>query len=376
LVKSAVAGLAVTAFGGFASRGTLAADTLTPALDQLLQTAVAGGIPGMVLYVERGGKPIYQGAAGFANIESKTEVKVSDRQRIYSITKLFTSIVTLQLVDEGVLSLDDTVTKWLDDPAVLRIPNIDQITLRQLLVHTSGIYDFADDNDSSFWLDAFLGPNADWSKVWTPMELIAYADGAKHAPYFAPGEGYFYSNTNFILVGLIIEKETGQKFSYELKKRILTPLALNDTFFVEGRELPEGTVNVYQSIDGQLMSLSQSNIAWAWTFGGMVSTPEDIARFSHAVYGGELLKPSSFKVMFDFFPAKHEGYYEGIGVYKTDSPSGQLTVSDGTGPGANSTLTRFEPADLTVIMIDNVAPDGGATEILRDEVVKIVLANS
>jgi D-alanyl-D-alanine carboxypeptidase len=175
---------------------------------------------------------------------------------------------------------------------------------------------------------------------------------------------------------LIIEKETGQKFSYELKKRILTPLALNDTFFVEGRELPEGTVNVYQSIDGQLMSLSQSNIAWAWTFGGMVSTPADLARFSHAVYGGELLKPSSFKEMFAFFPAKHEGYYEGIGVYKTDSPSGQLTVSDGTGPGANSTLTRFEPADLTVIMIDNVAPDGGATEILRDEVVKIVLASS
>jgi D-alanyl-D-alanine carboxypeptidase len=245
-----------------------------------------------------------------------------------------------------------------------------------LLVHTSGIYDFADDTDSPFWADAFLGPNADWSKVWAPQELLAYADGAKHAPYAAPGETYHYSNTNYILVGLIVEKATGQTFGTELRRRILTPLALSDTFFVEGATLPDGTVDAYQLIDGQLVSLSASNLAWAWTFGGMVSTPMDLARFARAVYGGELLAPASFEEMFAFFPAKGPGYYEGIGVYKIDTPSGQMDGMDGTGPGANSLMMRLEAADLTVILMNNMAPDQGATERLRDEVVQIVLGSA
>ena len=379
LLQAAAAGLAASALGAWIAPGARvarAADPVANGLDALLRDAVAGGFPGIALYVERAGKPLYSGAAGVSNIERKTPLKATDRHRIYSITKTFTAIVTLQLVDEGVLSLDDTATKWLDDPAVARIPNADRATLRQLLNHTSGIYDFADDTDSPFWVDAFLGPDADWAKVWTPRELLAYADGANHAPYFAPGESYFYSNTNYLLIGLIVEKATGHTFGTELRTQILEPLALTDTFFAEGAAMPDGVVDAYQSLDGQLVSLGATNLSWAWTFGGMVSTTADLARFSRAVFGGELLSPASFKEMFAYFPAKHPGYYEGIGLYKIDTPNGQLDGMDGTGPGANSMMMRLEAADLTVILIDNMAPDEGATELLLDKVVRVVLGTA
>jgi D-alanyl-D-alanine carboxypeptidase len=284
--------------------------------------------------------------------------------------------VTLQLVDEGVLSLDDTVTKWLDEPAVTRIPNVDRVTLRQLLVHTSGIYDFADDTDSPFWEDAFLGPEADWTKVWTPQELLSYADGANHAPYFDPGQGWAYSNTNYILIGLMVEKATDHTFGAELKPRILEPLALDDTFLAEGADMPDGVVDAYQQIEGTLVSLSETNLSWAWTFGGMVSTPADLARFSRAVFAGELLSPASFKEMFTFVEADKPGKFEGMGVYKIGSPNGELVGMDGAGPGANSSMMRLPEADLTVIVFNNMAPDEGATDQLRDEAFRVVLGAS
>jgi D-alanyl-D-alanine carboxypeptidase len=374
----AATGLAAPALVALLSSGAgiaRAAEPLSGRLDALLQGAVAGGFPGIALYVERAGKPIYSGAAGVASIESETPLKTTDRHRIYSIAKTFTAIVTMQLVDEGALSLDDTVTKWLDEPAVARIPNTDRVTLRHLLIHTSGIYDFADD-DSPFWADAFLGPDADWTKVWTPRELLPYADGANHAPYFAPGESYHYSNTNFILVGLIVEAATGRPYGAELKTRILDALALKDTFLPEGAAMPDGTVDIYHLLDGELVNLSASNLSWDWTAGGMVSTMADLARFSRAVFAGELVSPASFKEMFAFFPAKGPGYYEGIGLYKIDTPSGAMVGMDGSGPGANSAMMRLETADLTVILLDNMAPDEGATELLRDEVVRVVLESA
>jgi D-alanyl-D-alanine carboxypeptidase len=377
LLQTAVAGLAAHALVPTGTHAAHAADQMTEQLDALLQGAIADGFPGMALYVEQGRKAIYSGVAGVSSIELQTPLEITDRHRIYSITKTFTAIVTLQLVDEGVLSLDDTVAMWLDTPAVTRIPNVDDVTLRQLLVHTSGIYDFADDTDSSFWMDAFLGPDADWTKVWTMDELLAYADGASHAPYFAPGEGYHYSNTNYILIGLMIEQATGQTYGAELKARILEPLALADTFLAEGASLPDGVVDAYYPPgDGTLVSVGESNLAWAWAFGGMVSTLPDLSRFAQAVFGGELLSAASLKTMFSFMPSDKPGKTEGMGVYKIESPSGELIGMDGAGPGANSSMMRLEEADLTVLVLDNMSPDEGATEFLTLEVFRIVLQST
>jgi D-alanyl-D-alanine carboxypeptidase len=374
LMLSGAAGIA--ALVPPSARLALSANPVKPELDAVLAEGVDEGFPGIALFVEQNGKEIYSGAAGVSSIEQQTPLKATDRQRIYSIAKTFTATVTLQLVDEGVLSLDDTVTKWLDEPSVTRIPNVDQVTLRQLLVHTSGIYDFADDNDSPFWADAFLSPEADWTKVWTPQELLAYADGANHAPYFEPGQGWAYSNTNYILIGLIVEKATDHSFGAELKPRILEPLALDDTFLAEGADMPAGVVDAYQQIEGTLVSLSETNLSWAWTFGGMISTPADLARFSRAVFAGELISQASFKEMFTFVPADKPGKFEGMGVYKIGTPNGELVGMDGAGPGANSSMMRLPEADLTVIVINNMAPDEGATDTFRDEVFRVVMGTT
>jgi D-alanyl-D-alanine carboxypeptidase len=181
----AAVGLAAPALAALLSSSTRVAragDPVSGLLDAALAAAVEQGLPGVTLLVERDGEPVYAGAAGVASIEREAPLKPTDRHRIYSIAKAFTATVVLQLVDEGVLQLDDTVARWLDDPAVGRIPHVDRITLRQLLNHTSGIYDYGDEADSPFFADAFLGEGADWATVWTPQELLTYADGAWLAP--------------------------------------------------------------------------------------------------------------------------------------------------------------------------------------------------
>jgi D-alanyl-D-alanine carboxypeptidase len=224
-----------TFFAAASPAATLEATPAFADLDALLAAAVEQGIPGVSLIVEQGGRNVFSGADGVASLEDQTPLRITDRFRIYSLAKCFTAIIILRMVDEGVFTLDDTVTMRLDDPAVARIPNVDAVTIRQLLTHSSGIYDYLDETDSPFWDDAFFGPDADWSKVWTPGELVAYADGAKHDAYFPPGEGEHYSNTGYVLLGLIVEQATGHAFGEELQTRILTPLGLKDTFFVEGR---------------------------------------------------------------------------------------------------------------------------------------------
>jgi CubicO group peptidase (beta-lactamase class C family) len=108
----------------------------------------------------------------------------------------------------------------------------------------------------------------------------------------------------------------------------------------------------------------------------MVSTLKDLARFSHAVHGGELLSPASFKEMFTFVPSDKPGKFEGMGVYKIGTPVGELVGMDGVGPGANSAMMRHPEANLTVVILDNMAPDEGATELLVLEVMEVVLASA
>jgi D-alanyl-D-alanine carboxypeptidase len=350
----------------------------TPAvadLDALLASGVERGLPGIALAVARGGESVFSGAAGVANVEEQTPLKETDRFRIYSIAKTFTAIVVLQLVDEGVLTLDDTVAQWLDDPAVARIPNMDTATVRQLLNHTSGIYDYADDTDSPFWEDAFLGPNADWTKVWTIEELLAYADADNHAAYFAPGEAYHYSNTDYLLLGMIVEQATGGSFGNELQARILDPLAMDNTFLAEGGDMPEGIVDGYQVIGDQALSVTGSNLSWVWTAGGMVSTTADLMRFAPAVYSGDMLSPESFAEMFTFGPGKRPGLEEGMGIYRIGTPNGQLVGMDGVGPGFIASMMRLEEGDITVVTLVNTAPDDGTTDAIRDEAIAWTLAH-
>ena len=377
LRRTAAVGLAVPALATLASpaaRVARAADSVSESLDAVLAAGVTAGLPGVALHIERAGALVYSGAAGVASIELQTPLKTTDRFRIYSITKAFTATVVLQLVDEGVLSLDDPVTKWLDDPAVARIPDTDRITLRQLLNHTSGIYDYDDDDDSQFKQDAFLGPDADWARVWTLPELLAYADGANHAPYFAPGEGFHYSNTGYVLLGLVVEQATGRRFADELRDRILDPLALIDTALAEGGTVPDGTVDGYHLLGGGLVNATAINLSWAWAVGGIVSTAADVARFARAVFAGELVSPASFEEMFTYTPDPNPmlaGFGWGMGVWMVPSEDGERVEAGGGGPGFTASMVRLPEAELTVVALMNVGGDVEATAAVPDEAIRV-----
>ena len=156
--------------------------------------------------------------AGTETWRPRTRMRVTDRFRIGSETKMFVSTVVLQLVGEGKLSLDDTVERRL--PGL--IPNGSDITVRQLLNHTSGLYDYAEDK-------AFLAQLDNRRKVWAPRQLIAL--GTAHKPAFPPGAKWGYSNTGYIALGLMVEDATGNTLGAELRERIFEPLRLRGTSF-------------------------------------------------------------------------------------------------------------------------------------------------
>lgn len=188
--------------------------------EELTDTLISSNkVPGLIVGVWAPDRNLtWIKAKGKANIASGDLMKDYYKFRIGSITKTFTYTVLLQLVDEKLLSLDDKLSKYFPS-----FPNADNVTIRMICNHTSGIYNY---NVSSIFTDQM---NATPLKVWDPQEFL---DIAKAQPYyFSPGTGYEYSNTNTIMAGMIVEKITGNKIEYEIKKRIIEKLNLNNTYY-------------------------------------------------------------------------------------------------------------------------------------------------
>jgi D-alanyl-D-alanine carboxypeptidase len=347
---------------------------LTPAdLQSVLEARVARGPGGMVAYTRIDSQAPVFAAAGQADRERGTAMAATDRFRIYSITKTFTALVVLQLVDEGRLSLDDRLVDLLPDPAVARLPFADRITVRQLLNHTSGAYDYLDD-ESPFLADAFFGPAADGSKVWTPAELLAYADGARHGPYFAPGDGVHYSNTGYILLGLIVERVTGHTYAEELQRRVIAPLGLRETTLDDQRfqEAPDRYVPGYfPAPGGEVLNLAGTNASWAWAAGGIISSAADLARFADALFTGALLSPESGLRMFTFQDHGAGELTFGFGVLRVDTPAGRIFGTDGDSGGYSAMLARVPEAHMTAVILQNWWPNDGETRAVITDVLAI-----
>src|SRR5436190_384053 len=185
-------------------------------LASIARELVKSGAPGAVVYV-RTPAGARAGVAGYANRSAHVSMRASDRYRIASVTKAFVSVVALQLEAEGKLDIDDPVAKYL--PGV--VPNGSAISLRELMNHTSGLFNYTD--DAAFVSD----PITNFSRPWTPQELLALAFA--HPPNFAHGTNWSYSNTNYIVLGLVVEAVTGKPLGQVLQERLFTPLALTPT---------------------------------------------------------------------------------------------------------------------------------------------------
>jgi len=252
------------------------------------------------------GRETWSGACGTS--DGTAVVTPSMLFGIASITKTYVATVILQLAEEGVLSLEDTIDLW-----IAPLPNIDgSSTIRQLLNHTSGVFDFA---EHPGYVPAI---SSDPTRQWTPLETI---DEFVLEPYAAPGVLFHYSNTGYLLLGLIIERAAGSQVSAEIRSRILTPLNLSDTFFAL-EEVIDGEIAHPWSdldLDGVLEDIAfaprTSGESTAWTSGALYSSAEDVARFLSAMIQGELMDSTSLDQMLDFHPATTNLGY-GLGVHE------------------------------------------------------------
>ena len=281
-------------------------DSLAPALRKDVKDLVAEGVPGVVVLVRRDGRTV-QLAGGYSNLEKKTPMRVGDRFRIGSVTKSFVATVVLQLVGEGKLSLDDSIEHWL--PGL--VPNGGNITVRQLLSHQSGLFDYLNDEEV---LKPYLSGN--FGYVWTPQKLVAVS--TSHPAVFAPGAKFSYSNTNYIVLGLIVEAATKDTIKAQLQKRIFGPLGLRSTLLATSQRIAGAHAHGYL-VQGkkQLQDVTLVSPSYAWTAGAIVSTASDIARFYRALLGGRLLPADLLQAM----KTTTDGY--GLGLFQTRSLCGR-----------------------------------------------------
>lgn len=266
--------VAVTGFGGTATVGasTRVSDAaLSRALGALV--AIPGGPPGAVAVVQRGrSTALYR--AGVADLRTRRSIRASDHMRVASVSKAFSGAVALSLVDRGRLSLNDTIGKLLPWLPRAWWP----VTLRQALNHTSGLPDYT---ASSAFQAAFVG-----ALHATPPPPWLLASVAGQRLVFRPGSRFAYSNSDNIVVGLMVQAVTGRSFEQELAGLVLRPLGLRQTSLPAGFRMPSPYLHGYDFPDPIRDDVSSvASAAWLWTSGGIVSTPADLNRFVRGYVG-------------------------------------------------------------------------------------------
>ncbi|PFD96040.1 D-alanyl-D-alanine carboxypeptidase [Bacillus cereus] len=285
------------------------------------------GYPGILAKTSEGGKT-WSYAAGIADLSTKKPMKTDFRFRIGSVTKTFTATVVLQLAGENRLNLDDSIEKWL--PGVIQGNGYDdkQITIRQLLNHTSGIAEYTRSKDFNMM---------DTKKSYTAEGLIKM--GISMPPDFAPGKSWSYSNTGYVLLGILIEKVTGNSYAEEIENRIIEPLELSNTFLPGNSSVIPGTKHArgYIQLDGasEPKDVTYYNPSMASSAGDMISTADDLNKFFSYLLGGNLLKEQQLKQMLTTVPTGTDelGDY-GLGIFKIKLSNGvSIWGHGGTIPG-------------------------------------------
>ncbi|MFE6337924.1 serine hydrolase domain-containing protein [Streptomyces sp. NPDC057798] len=283
------------------------------ALRGVLRTAMQQGAPGATARVDDHGTASTT-AAGIADRRTLRALSTTDRFRIGSVTKTFTAAVLLQLVDEKRLRLDDPVNRHL--PGLL--PD-DRITVRHVLSHRSGLYDYTND----MFAKTVPGFEAVRNKVFTHRQLMARSLSRPRTT--APGGAYTYSNTNFVVAGMLIKKLTGNSLRTEYQNRIIEPLKLTDTFYVHpGTRIPGRYARGYLTPDtpgAALVDATEQTVSWAQSAGALISSARDLNTFLSALLGGRLTSSAQLAEMQRWVPAG-SGQAYGLGLRRRDLSCG------------------------------------------------------
>lgn len=306
------------------------------------QTVEEKGMTGVVVGIWKSGKEIAIIQKGTANLDEETPLSQDDHFRIGSVTKSFTVTRILQLVDEGEISLDDPISDYIDD-----LQN-GSATLRELADMSSGIFNYTEDGE-------FVGMLfEDISAPWTEQQLVDV--GNRNAPYFAPGEGWHYTNTATVLLGMVIEEVTGNPLDQELQTHLFEPLGLSETSYPMTPAMPSPFAHGYALFDEEegLEDLTASNPTSSAGSGAMVSTLNDLQKWGVALGEGTLISPELQNERVQLLPNKdcptcpeYDGYGMGIGNLE-----GWLGHT-GDYLGYQSLVMHDEETDQTVVILTN-----------------------
>ncbi|MFC5664543.1 serine hydrolase domain-containing protein [Kitasatospora misakiensis] len=313
---------------------------LSPELQARLDEAVQrvmreAGIPGVQVGLWLPGRGHYVRAFGVADKESGAPMTDRLNMRIGSETKTFTATAVLQLVDEGLVGLDEPIARYLDG-----VPCGEVITVRQLLEMRSGLFPYSADED---FAHTFL---SDPDHVFTPQELLAY--GYRHDNVFPPGARYQYSNTNYILLGLLVEKLSGQSIESFVQDRITGPSGLRHTLFPQGTGLPSPYAHGYtdQTLSGGIADSTHWDPSWAWSAGALVSDLRDLRHWAKDLATGTLLSPGTQAQRLTMLPTGIPGANYGLGIFDIGGWIGH----NGSLPGYES-LTVYLPEECATLVL-------------------------
>nr|WSX53020.1 beta-lactamase family protein [Streptomyces sp. NBC_00974] len=338
---------------------------LTPAVAARLDAAVRQvmretRVPGVTVGLWAPGKGSYVKSFGVADKATGAAMEPGLNMRIGSETKTFTVTALLQLVDQGKIGLDDPIGTY-----VTGVPNGDRITLRELAGMRSGLFNYSLDPDFIKKLQA------DPQQSFTPQQLLDYS--FKNPVQFQPGAKFDYSNTNLILLGLVVEKITGRPLNDVIRKDVLEPAGLHHTLFPTSPEIPDPHAQGYtnQTASGKTVDSTDWNPSWAWAAGEMISDLQDLRSWAHTLATGTLLKPATQAERLKTTPMNLPGDGYGLGIFNVQGWIGH----NGSIPGYEVLPVYLPEAQATMVILlntDSQTDDQEPSTLLGQAVTEIV----
>jgi D-alanyl-D-alanine carboxypeptidase len=323
------------------------------------QKMTANHIPGLSLAIVRDGKIILAKGYGMANLELSVSANEKTSFAIYSITKTFTGVATMMLVEEGKISLEDPISKYIKDLPVVWQP----ITVRQLLNHTSGIKDFA----------PILFESGDMTRDYTPAEVLKLV--AAFPLEFPSGERWDYTNTGFYLLGMLIEKVSGKTYEQFLTERIFAPLEMRDTRLENLAEIIPNRANGYTWQNNNFRNATRISPTLSFSVAGIVSTVLDLAKYDAALYTEKLLKKKTLQQMWTATKLNNGQIVEqGLGFGLTPYQGHKRVGHSGGAAGFSTTITRLIDDKVTVIILTNADQEGFLISDIANEIASFYFA--
>lgn len=319
--------------------------TVTARLDAAIRKVMREAeVPGVIVGLSAPGKGSYVRAFGVADKATNTSMTPDLNMRIGSVTKTFTVTALLELVDQGKIGLDDPIAKYVDG-----VPNGDKITLRDLAQMRSGLFNYTLDEGFD---KALL---SDPTRPFTPQELLAYS--FKHPVQFQPGERFQYSNTNTILLGLVVEKIGGLPLQDYIHKNVVEKAGLAHTVFPTDATFPSPHAHGYtkQTETGSVQDATDWNPSWGWAAGAIISDLPDLQKWARVLATGTLLTAKTQAERLKMPPSTIPGIGYGLGIFNVQGWIGH----NGSLPGYEALVIYLPEPKATLVVLLN-------TDILKD----------